>query len=251
MPKVSAVLVLVLATACSKRDQESLCLAGHDPKVCMEAANGMRGKEAGARVAALYARACEFGDYVGCASAADVLASSKVYDDAAELYKKACVVGSLPAGCVGLGRAFRDGQGVATDIEGARMLFQKGCDMKDDTACKELAALPAAKPVAAPASADAGASGPERPSWDLLGETSNNVELCTFIVGKLCTRCGGSDQLGCFEHQGHTACAALESRWETMATPEAFRKSCAAALDALACKNKDALTPPECIPPRP
>jgi TPR repeat protein len=59
---------------------------------------------------------------------------------AAELYRRACDLGSAPA-CVSLGAALEPGRGLPADAAAALPLYRQACDLGDDQACDDRSRL--------------------------------------------------------------------------------------------------------------
>jgi MYXO-CTERM domain-containing protein len=94
------------------------------------------------QAAALYRRACDDGDAVGCNSIGfahytsqgarwDVMAASKAYE-------RGCQLGD-PTACSNVGELYEFGIGRAPDLEKARSFYEKGCTPVDHAGCGRIA----------------------------------------------------------------------------------------------------------------
>jgi len=96
------------------------------------------GVEGEARAAALYERACNGGDAVGCYHRGlDFVyggAGRKDESQAAGYFQRACDGGNAE-GCDSLGRLYEEGRGVAPDLARAAELYQRACDGGDQGSC--------------------------------------------------------------------------------------------------------------------
>lgn len=96
-----------------------------------------------ARAVDLVARACEAGEGAGACNAAGTLLSEGDRDlsRAAVCFERACSEAYAPS-CGMLALAYRDGRGVARDVDRAAQLFGKACDLGLEAACVQGGAQP-------------------------------------------------------------------------------------------------------------
>ncbi|APR77828.1 Hypothetical protein A7982_03175 [Minicystis rosea] len=97
------------------------------------------------RAAALYQRACAGNDAAGCAGLGRLVRAGNGGLDrdrarAVGLFRRACDGGDA-RGCALLGESYRDGAGTARDLVRAAALFQSACDRGDLLSCNDLGGL--------------------------------------------------------------------------------------------------------------
>lgn len=97
-----------------------------------------------AKAAALWQKACNGGDMLGCANLGFLYRHGEgVAQDAAkaaQLYTQACDGGNM-GGCFNLGFLYQDGQGMARDAAQAARLYRQACDGGDMKGCANLGVL--------------------------------------------------------------------------------------------------------------
>jgi hypothetical protein len=90
-------------------------------------------------------KSCDAGSSFSCANLAymyhdGIDGARKDIFKAMELYGKACNLGS-GSGCLSLGFAFEDGEGVRQDRFQAMEYYGKACDLKEEIGCKRYARI--------------------------------------------------------------------------------------------------------------
>ena len=90
------------------------------------------------KAAELYSKACELGSGSGCSNLGFAYANGRGvkqdYAKASEFYAKACDMGN-GGGCYNLGNLYAQGRGVKEDKNAAEKYLKKACDMEPELAC--------------------------------------------------------------------------------------------------------------------
>ena len=221
MLRIAVVLLALVGCSKSKSVDDPLgeCTQTRDPKVCIDAAKAELGKHDNSGAEYLYGVACEVHAADGCLGAAETYLSDS-----------------------------------SPDMDRVREYLGKGCSLKNDTACKKLAALPADAPPPKPV-VPADASGPAIGSATAAvvadaEEQMTDLAFCNFLVKRMCTQCAASrswTQDQCVTHQTAAACAKMTGSTR-LHTPSTFRMACAVAIGKMDCATQAGHIPPECHP---